>query len=56
MGTILDPDVIAKRPDAELIRVVPPAPDEAIVTIDLDDKAIELVPTPPVALLDENRT
>lgn len=56
MGTILDPDVMAKRPEAELIRFVPPAPDEAIVTIDLDDKAIELVPTPPVPLLDENRT
>jgi hypothetical protein len=56
MGTILDPDVIAKRPEAELIRVVPPVPDEAIVTIDLDDKAIEFVPTPPVALLDENST
>lgn len=56
MGTIFDPDVMANRPDAELIRVAPPAPEEAIIAIDLDDKAIELVPTPPVALLDENRT
>lgn len=53
MGTIFDPDVMAKRPEAELIRV-PPVPEDAMVTIDLE-RAMELVP-PPEALLDEIST
>lgn len=54
MGTIFDPEVMAKRPEAELIRV-PPAPDEAIVTIDLEERAMEFVP-PPAAEFDEIKT
>lgn len=55
MGTIFDPDVMANRPEAELMRV-PPAPDDAIVTTDFDDKAMELVPTLAAPEFDEIKT